>query len=338
VADAVHLPAWGEEFKRRQNAYEQLASEVEFSLAALAEDKSIKFHSATSRVKALESIAKKAKDKELGDPLSEVDDVVGIRMVVLFLSDLPRLDALIHDSFAVESSDNKIESGDPASFGYMSVHYLATLGDEYSGPRYDRVKSLRFEIQTRTVVMDAWANVSHYLDYKGDSTIPEELRKDFHALSGLFYVADKHFEIFAGASKQSQEKAEEELESGSLDDVEINLDTLEAFLARKYPDREQSDRASIANLIDYVAGRGYTRLGELEKDLDDVEDAFIAHERKHPPSDARQTGRFASVGVVRVSLRRFGLGPRQAPPKPKPKKAKRARPKPKPKKAKRKKN
>jgi putative GTP pyrophosphokinase len=321
MADGIQLPAWGAEFNRRQNALAQLASEVEFGLEAIADAKGIKHHSVSSRVKALESIAKKAKDKEIGDPLAEITDLVGVRIVVLFLSDLPRLDALIHDSFDVESSDNKIESGDPASFGYMSVHYVATLGDDYSGPRYDRVKDIRFEIQTRTVVMDAWANVSHYLDYKGDSTIPEELRKDFHALSGLFYVADKHFEIFAASSKRSQEQAEVELDSGSVEDVEINLDTMEAFLARKYSDREQSGRAAIADLIGYTARCGYKRLGELEKDLDKVEDKFLEHERNNPPSDARQPGRFATVGVVRVSLREFGPIAKRSRPRPKPKKA-----------------
>jgi ppGpp synthetase/RelA/SpoT-type nucleotidyltranferase len=300
------LPSWSDDFERQKNALEQLASEVEYGLAALADDKGIKFHSVTSRVKTLASIAKKAKDKDLDDPMADMDDLVGARMVVLFLSDLPRLDSLVRESFNIESSDNKIESADPATFGYMSVHYVGTLGDEYSGPRYDRVKDLRFEIQTRTVVMDAWANVSHYLDYKGDSTIPEELRKDFHALSGLFYVADKHFELFADSSKLSQEKAEEELKSGSLDDVDINLDTMEAFLARKYPDREQSDRAAIADVINYVASRGYERLGELEKDLDKVSDEFLEHELQFPPSDA-ETGQFSTVGVVRVSLREFDL-------------------------------
>jgi putative GTP pyrophosphokinase len=65
----------------------------------------------------------------------------------------------------------------------------------HSGPRYDPLKHLRFEVQVRTIVMDAGAAVSHHLDYKGGTSVPSELRKDFYALSGLFYVADQHFEV-----------------------------------------------------------------------------------------------------------------------------------------------
>ena len=49
-----------------------------------------------------------------------------------------------------------------------------------------------FEIQVRTIAQDAWDSVSHYLDYKNNS-IRDELKRDFYALSGLFYVADTHF-------------------------------------------------------------------------------------------------------------------------------------------------
>ena len=52
-----------------------------------------------------------------------------------------------------------------------------------------------FEIQVRTIAQDAWASVSYHLDYKKEETIPVELRRDFYALSGLFYIADQHFKI-----------------------------------------------------------------------------------------------------------------------------------------------
>lgn len=42
-------------------------------------------------------------------------------------------------------------------------------------------------------MLNAWASISHYLGYKKESDIPAELRRDFNALSGLFYVADTHF-------------------------------------------------------------------------------------------------------------------------------------------------
>jgi len=55
--------------------------------------------------------------------------------------------------------------------------------------------------------MHAWSIISHYLDYKTPNAVPSELKRDFNALSGLFYVADQHFEMFFKSSKASRKKA-----------------------------------------------------------------------------------------------------------------------------------
>lgn len=81
----------------------------------------------------------------------------------------------------------------PDNFGYMAFHLTAKLKDSQVDHTLDEVKSVPFEVQIRTIAQDAWASISHYLDYKKESEIPARLRRDFHALSGLFYVADVHF-------------------------------------------------------------------------------------------------------------------------------------------------
>src|SRR6185295_878366 len=108
MADQPKDAPWIEVYEERKDLYAQLASEGESTLNSAIRKKKMKAHSVISRVKSAESIAKKAKDKELEDPLRQLDDVVGVRAVVLFLSALPRLDKLIHDSFSVISSENKI--------------------------------------------------------------------------------------------------------------------------------------------------------------------------------------------------------------------------------------
>lgn len=301
MGDGQQLPAWGDEYARLKGVYRSLAGEVTFALEAITKQRGIKTHSVSSRVKTADSLAHKARQKEIDDPLNEIDDIVGIRVVVLFLSDLPSLDLLIRENFTVHEYDDKVTSGDPASFGYMSVHYVATLSAGHSGPRYDAIKGMRFEIQTRTVVMDAWANVSHYLDYKGESSVPEELKKDFFALSGLFYVADQHFEIFADQARESSEQATQRLDSIPADDLEINLDTLAAFLGRRYPNRESSDRASISEMVEELAAHGYLSIGDLATQLDKTESAFEKYEQVHPPG-GEGSPYFAELGVVRISL------------------------------------
>lgn len=299
MADGTPTDAWESRHRERTPIFERLAEEVEFVLRSKAAALNIKTHSVSSRVKTTESITEKVHRKELGDPLAELDDLVGARVVVLFLSDLPRLDALIRETFEIHGTDDKIAEGDPASFGYMSVHYVATLGDDHSGARYDDLKEIRFEIQMRTVVMDAWANVSHYLDYKGESSVPDDLQRDFFALSGLFYVADQHFEMFAQRSRESQQRADEEV-SREPGEVQINLDTMEAYLRQRYPDRRRSGRAAISDLVEEIVAAGYGDLGALDSALEQGESAFAGYEPQYPPAAGDR--RFADVGVVRITL------------------------------------
>src|SRR5882724_7674996 len=119
-----------------------------------------------------------------------------------------------------------------SSFGYFSVHFICKIRANYIGPRYDGLKDQNFEIQVRTISMDAWANISHYLDYKSDTDIPKDLKKDFFALSGLFYVADTHFEMFFKNKKEQAKKTKKELDSNL--DIAINLESLDAYLKKRF--------------------------------------------------------------------------------------------------------
>jgi len=149
--------------------------------------------------------------------------------------------------------------------------------------------------------MDAWDNVSHHLDYKGESSIPSEPRRDFYALSGLFYIADQHFELFFGEAPAARETAAElvtETDHGL--DVEINLDTMLAYLSKRYSDRQTDDAASVSEIVEEVTAHGFTRLDELDEALTRVEPSVLSMEKS---IGRRQTDfRFTRVGMVRLSL------------------------------------
>lgn len=191
------MPEWPEDLDKQYDnllpTLRALKEEAAFIVDQVVAAEGIKLHSFTHRVKDRASAMEKfrRKDSELGG-LRELPDLVGLRIVTLFVSDLPRIAALLKDQFVVMAEDDTIEArGSEDGFGYMSLHLVVRMKEEYAGPRYDLVKDFPVEVQVRTILMDAWANVSHYLDYKGESSIPEHLRRDFFALSGLFYVADK---------------------------------------------------------------------------------------------------------------------------------------------------
>ena len=288
--------------------YTSLCDEALFILDQVLEDSGIRVAMLEHRVKSESSFVAKALAKEISD-FSSITDIAGIRVVCLFISDLPRLGEIISESFDVIAVDDKVEGYSASQFGYMSVHYLVRMKPQYAGPRYAGIAGLALEIQIRTLLMHSWANVSHYLSYKSDTDIPDELKHGFNAISGLFYMADKHFELFFQSSIKSREAAVKSLSSQQPDlKQDVNLDSITAYLARKFPDRTVSDEVTVSRLVAELLESGFKRLDKVDAAVDSVKQRFDKYEKFNPPGDEdliklpRSKRRYAQVGVVRVSL------------------------------------
>lgn len=173
--------------------YESLAKLVKHELIETINKHCIKTHAISHRIKELNSLLDKVRRKKLENPFEQLHDIVGFRIVCLFLPDLQEINKIIHELFEVFKEDDKINNSELNIFGYMSLHLKCRMKDPKINEKSEQ--SIPFEIQVRTIAQDAWASISHYLDYKKESVIPEQLKRDFHALSGLFYVADTHFSI-----------------------------------------------------------------------------------------------------------------------------------------------
>ena len=281
--------------------YERLKVEFTFILEREMRSSGIPYHLIMGRIKTFESFLDKAQRKRITDPIREIDDICGLRIICLFLSDLQRIRELITTKLEVVSFEDKIQETPMQSFGYMGLHVICKLPPHFAGPRYDDIKDLKAEIQVRTISMDAWASISHYLDYKSVTAVPSELRKDFYALSGLFYMADSHFEMFFQQQQKSRQAVTIEAETvEGLVDSEINLDTLMTFLRKRYPNREHAEASAVSELVDGLVESGYSRIGEVERDVARTELAFDSLESDEITEHAADG--FGDDEVIRISL------------------------------------
>lgn len=184
-----------EEYESRYDSLMQLKMMVEQVSHRVLSQQKIKFHFVGGRVKDFDSFRDKILRKGFSDPFNDVRDLVGVRVVCLFRPEVEKVATVIKDTFTILEVDNQMEGTSPDNFGYMALHLKAKLKETQVEPHLEIVRSVPFEVQIRTIAQDAWAAISHHLDYKKESDIPERLKRDFHALSGLFYVADVHFSI-----------------------------------------------------------------------------------------------------------------------------------------------
>lgn len=129
-----------------------------------------------SRLKTEASIVKKLEKK--GYEVTEqnaykhIDDIVGVRIVVSFLSDVYDVVSLIASSTNLLVKERKDYIRNPKSSGYSSYH-LKVLVPVYL---QDYVEYVPAEIQVRTVAMDFWASLDHKIRYKFQEAIPSEVQ------------------------------------------------------------------------------------------------------------------------------------------------------------------
>ena len=117
----------------------------------------------------------------------EILDIIGFRIIIHFLSDIPNVIAALRELPGLElNTDQKFEDyiANPKATGYRSLHINARYWQK------GRDSPVPFEIQIRTTLQHAWAAKSHLLVYKVDE-IPERWQKHFRILSDQLHLADE---------------------------------------------------------------------------------------------------------------------------------------------------
>lgn len=199
----MNLSELKQTYRDRKPILENLAQSARYLLQSNLEQKKIRVHELTHRIKELDSLREKAERQGSKDPLRDIHDLIGLRAVCLFRSDVPKVLDIIRMSFEVVEEENKEDESEKRVFDYMAVHVIAKMKPESISLEHDALPPTPFEIQVRTIGQDAWASVSHHLAYKQEISFPPDHFRDLYALSALFYVADTQFELLKTACAQS---------------------------------------------------------------------------------------------------------------------------------------
>lgn len=146
-----------------------------------------------SRIKSEKSIKNKLKDKGYDYTLANIKkyihDVVGIRIVVSFLSDVYDIVSVLKNSQDLIIIKQQDYIKEPKDTGYISYH-LNVLIPIYLNNKTEYVEG---EIQIRTIAMDFWASLDHKIEYKFSDTekIPLEVYDKMYENSLIIKELDK---------------------------------------------------------------------------------------------------------------------------------------------------
>jgi putative GTP pyrophosphokinase len=179
--------------------YRHLSEKTKEFLSSILTSKGIVPHSIASREKAPEELREKiTREGAVPDALlNGISDLAGVRIIAYFPSDVDKIVPLIEEEFNIDSkhSMDKRLSSDPAIFGYASVHFLVEFRPEMLKlPEYALFDKMKCEIQVRTILQHAWAEIEHDVVYKSLRKISFRVRRRFACLAGLLEIADREFE------------------------------------------------------------------------------------------------------------------------------------------------
>lgn len=231
-------------YQPRVGLYEDYALAIHSIIKARLEADGVKVNALEYRAKTVESFGSKASkpsddDPErprYPDPIADIRDLAGVRAITHFLSTEGDLDRIVEDEFeVVEKTDKSDVLHKEERLGYHSIHYLVQLGpNRRTLPEYERYAGLIAEIQVRTVLQHAWAEIEHDIQYKAATALPIPIRRRFMTLAGLLEIADREIQAIQEESERLQVEARQSVDAGRLDAVEITPDALKAYLDRRF--------------------------------------------------------------------------------------------------------
>jgi ppGpp synthetase/RelA/SpoT-type nucleotidyltranferase len=144
------------------------------------------------RLKKFDSIQEKHNSKrfEIQQTITELNDLVGLRIVLLFPEYKEKVTNLLLQEFKLVGEYKK-ETPIVDKFGYSSTHLILEVKDEWLQTldfKYHQNKKI--EVQIRTLSEHIWAEISHSLSYKREENIPKAIQRDLYRLSALLEVVD----------------------------------------------------------------------------------------------------------------------------------------------------
>lgn len=250
----------------------RLASSVEGVLENLLQTNKIEYLAITSRVKDLTSALNKIARKNYTNPQQQITDLSGIRIVVFFESDIDRVSAIIEDAFDVDelNSSNKDTSLAINQIGYRSVHYVCELGAlRTSLPENSGLNGLKFELQIRTVLQHAWAELAHDRNYKFSGKLPKAAERKLFLYAGMLEIADRGLDELAKELDSYSTSVEHEVSVGELDIIidSLNLVKFMEEWADKteFPLEHLSSREQFSDLIVELTDFGILTLRQLNE-------------------------------------------------------------------------
>lgn len=220
------------EFKKTRKNYLELEDFVNQALKEFIKKEDFFVMSTEHRTKEIDSLEGKL-NRKAGKyrSINEITDLVAFRIICYFADTVDAIAEKLSTIFDIDykNSIDKRNSLQATEFGYISLHYVCYLkeNDCKMNPSF---RHIRFEIQLRSVLQHAWAEIEHNLGYKSHFGIPRVLRRQFSRTAGLLEIADDEFMSLRDDIGKYEEMVQDKIRNNEADDITLDLVSLDAYV------------------------------------------------------------------------------------------------------------
>lgn len=222
------LKEFKSKYERLRPVLREVIGELSYGLTKLVNSRAIKLaFPIQSRIKLWHSIEEKLKSKSSRfKDLTDIQDLIGIRIVPLYLRDVDRIVALISEKFDVNKVYDTRERLEQNQFGYSSKHIvlkpprsefnLYTMQSYYKDYFENDRPIFHAEIQVRSAAQHIWSEASHELVYKKSGQQNEEITRIMARVSALLELVDLEIERILSSEDQLDVSESLDLTEGNV--------------------------------------------------------------------------------------------------------------------------
>ncbi len=267
-----HCQAILQEYEDNLPRFREVEAQVRETLRRTFQEAGLAVAAIESRVKGHDSLAGKLELKgHKYNSLANLTDILGLRVITFYIDDVDKVASAVERLFTIdwENSVDKRKIHEIDSFGYLSLHYICSVPDF----------PYRFEIQMRTLLQHAWANMDHDTGYKSGVEIPRRYLRNMSRLAGMLELVDDEFSKIRIELTDYRRRVQGLVRSGNLDEVPIDGDTFRSYLDlapftplnKRIASMNQAEIQEVP-LMPYLAvykGLGLKTLGDISRMIKD---------------------------------------------------------------------
>ncbi len=191
------------EYKKNATRYEALMHRLQRRIVGLFEHNGVNAD-VKYRVKTFDSYFEKIMRLRSRHKRPKLTDLFGLRIICPFLEDLDQVERILVANFEVKEVEYKGLRHSFREFGYDSIHMLLDVPELKSAPSLSFSRNV-LEVQLRTILQDAWAEVEHELIYKANfSLLNAPIKRKLASLNAILTLSDVIFQEIRDYQKEVQ--------------------------------------------------------------------------------------------------------------------------------------